>query len=1400
MLNSVKSKVKVSIIIPVYNVEKYLRECLDSVVNQTLKDIEIICINDGSKDNSLEILKEYSQKDKRIKIISKENEGLSITRNRGIDIACGEYIGFVDSDDYIEKDMFEKLYDKAKNNNLDIAMCRLATYDENTQEVDKNKWYFALKCFGNFNKEIFNHEDTKEFTHFIAVTAYNKIYKRTFLNKNNFKFPEKLLFEDEVFFYNTYLKAKRVSFVKETLYYYRINSGESIISSSDKDFRDVIKVFKLIRDALNKNNQPKSYKQKVYNRFFHLVLLRYSQTSQKYKKDFWNNMKKDFESLIVKDNNQNEITNNDDKILFSEIDNYLKERINKILDSDSYEIFEEKDLEKKFSVIMPFYNCEKYLAKSINNVINQSISFVHNIELILINDGSTDESEQIALKYVAEYPYNIKVLNQENKGPSSARNYGLTQAHGKYVNFVDSDDFYTLDTLENVYNFFEDNKELEIVAIPIEYIERKNIIDPLNYKFKEDAIIDLNKNPTMIQTSITSTFIKKDILNNETFDENLKYSEDTFFINKLLLNTFKLGVLKSPKYYARSRNDYSALSDHKFNDKWYYTERFTLYYKKLIDYSKKKCDVIPAFIQQLLVYDLEVMLRNLNLDLFNNNSEKKDFWINIKNIISKIDASVFKDNFNLNILNEDFVQYLLKSNLNYFELDMINNNNFISKNNINDKECVINISTIIRKEKIMILNGFLKINYSDDLNIVVEAFYNNKFIQKFDVTQINLISEQNTENYRIIEFNVNIPLNYISFDLKFKVLNCNLNIDIEPKIKISDYPNSNIIKIDNYSIRFLNEILIESFNCIFSIIIPIYNCEKYIHQCLKSIINQKMTFSDNVQVILIDDGSNDNSLKILYEYYSKYPKNLILISKKHEGQVKARNIGLNYINGSIVNFLDADDYITNNTLLEVNNFYTNHKDIVDVVSIPIKYFDLLEKNLVNYEKDQIIDLNENYLFRIKSISASFIKKTALNNHNFNENLNVSEGVCLLNEILLNKQKIGVLKNPCYYYRKHYSHTNIEEIKLFDKTYYLDRLDDFHIYLIKKCEKMGEPIPKFIQYCLFGDLKILIEDNYYSLDNQDFNTFLSKIRFIMSKIDKDILQKACDKNELINYNYLKNDTHDCEIYTMNESKANMNTLINLTNIRINENQMKIKGIISSLANPETTSIYLKIGKSQYEIINNRWFLNKKFELNIPIEKIIEPLKFYVENNLSSKEINLCQISYDNIKISNNTIDKTIYVKSDNQNNNNNKVNEISIKISNKYKFLVSVIITFYNSQNYIKKAIESVINQTLNFEKFVQLILIDDGSEDKSYNIALDYFKRYPNNIVLMKQENQGQAKARNNAIHHVQGKYVNFLDSDDYISSNTLKKVCDFYDKHYNEVDVVAIPIKLFERDSEIMY
>lgn len=144
------SKIKVSVIVPVFNVEEYLSTSLDSILNQTLKDIEIICINDGSTDASLDILENYAKKDARIKIISKKNEGQGIARNIGLDNAQGEFIAFVDSDDFIKEDMLEKSYEKSVSKNLDLVMYKVSSFDNETHEINDNLWYYSLKCFDGF--------------------------------------------------------------------------------------------------------------------------------------------------------------------------------------------------------------------------------------------------------------------------------------------------------------------------------------------------------------------------------------------------------------------------------------------------------------------------------------------------------------------------------------------------------------------------------------------------------------------------------------------------------------------------------------------------------------------------------------------------------------------------------------------------------------------------------------------------------------------------------------------------------------------------------------------------------------------------------------------------------------------------------------------------------------------------------------------------------------------------------------------------------------------------------------------------------------------------------------------------------------------------------------------------
>ncbi len=240
---------KISIIIPVYNAEQYLRECLDSVVNQTLKDIEIICVNDGSTDNSLSILEEYARTDSRIKIINKENGGVHTARNLGIDEAKGDYTIFLDADDFFDLRMFEKLYNKALETGCDIVACETYDYDDATKKVS-NHHSLRFSALPKY-KKIFSWKDM--FTlNVINPAPWNKIIKTDFLKKTGLRFCKLGPYEDIAFFYSLYAYAKSITYIEDILVYYRLNIQNQRSSLNYKSFYDLCNVFENVIENCSK--------------------------------------------------------------------------------------------------------------------------------------------------------------------------------------------------------------------------------------------------------------------------------------------------------------------------------------------------------------------------------------------------------------------------------------------------------------------------------------------------------------------------------------------------------------------------------------------------------------------------------------------------------------------------------------------------------------------------------------------------------------------------------------------------------------------------------------------------------------------------------------------------------------------------------------------------------------------------------------------------------------------------------------------------------------------------------------------------------------------------------------------------------------------------------------------
>lgn len=253
---------KVSIIIPVYNVQQYLERCLNTVVNQTLKDIEIIIVNDDSKDDSLQICEKYQNKDSRIQVYSKKNEGLSLTRNYGLQFAKGEYVAFLDSDDYIDLNFYEELYKSAKENDADAVFTNLKVHLFNGEIIKKDENPFS----GNnilpiaVIKNMLNVFDEKTYkNNYMGMCVWRSIYKSQNIKDNNITFlSERLYLSEDILFNIDFLThSKKVNFIDSTYYYYCQNNNSLTHSYREDRFSKSIVLYETICEKIKK--------MKIYN-------------------------------------------------------------------------------------------------------------------------------------------------------------------------------------------------------------------------------------------------------------------------------------------------------------------------------------------------------------------------------------------------------------------------------------------------------------------------------------------------------------------------------------------------------------------------------------------------------------------------------------------------------------------------------------------------------------------------------------------------------------------------------------------------------------------------------------------------------------------------------------------------------------------------------------------------------------------------------------------------------------------------------------------------------------------------------------------------------------------------------------------------------------------------------
>lgn len=284
--------VKISVIIPVYNVEKYLPTCINSILNQSFKEFEIICIDDNSTDSSNQILSYFTHKDNRIKIIKNStNLGPGYSRNIAITLAKGEYIQFLDSDDWLDQNSLEETYNEAKKYDADVLIYKLINFDDEKEEFFKSE-YYSMDNLNIIYDKVMNYKEIGDEIIFnIPNSPCNKIFKKSFLIKNTIYFPESLIHEDNPFFFRTMYESDSIVF-KDKYYYNRRRRQNSITTNKDIKLLSTIKIAEIVLNNFIDQNLYDYSKEHLLNYLVSIMIKKYYYIDNESKEKYFNSMKK----------------------------------------------------------------------------------------------------------------------------------------------------------------------------------------------------------------------------------------------------------------------------------------------------------------------------------------------------------------------------------------------------------------------------------------------------------------------------------------------------------------------------------------------------------------------------------------------------------------------------------------------------------------------------------------------------------------------------------------------------------------------------------------------------------------------------------------------------------------------------------------------------------------------------------------------------------------------------------------------------------------------------------------------------------------------------------------------------------------------------------------------------
>lgn len=285
--------VKVSVIVPVYNASAYIRDSIDCILNQTLDDLEIICVDDGSTDNSLDILNDIAAENPCVNVYHQTNQGGGAARNNALKHATGKYLYFMDADDEIKPDALKQCFEKCEEKDLDFVIFKAINYAEDTGEYFETDYYNMDRARDFIADNVVSFDDLGERIFNISVTPWCKFYNRQFVEKSGAKFLEGSIFHDNQFYWEVMFNAQKIAFIDKQFYIRRRHSSSST-GAGDERYINIINVVNNIIKLFVKYDQLNKFKHILYNKKVVWIYTRYREIQDSFKQAFYDEMKRDF--------------------------------------------------------------------------------------------------------------------------------------------------------------------------------------------------------------------------------------------------------------------------------------------------------------------------------------------------------------------------------------------------------------------------------------------------------------------------------------------------------------------------------------------------------------------------------------------------------------------------------------------------------------------------------------------------------------------------------------------------------------------------------------------------------------------------------------------------------------------------------------------------------------------------------------------------------------------------------------------------------------------------------------------------------------------------------------------------------------------------------------------------